>query len=155
MSAPLIVSARLAPAPVVRPTPAKSAVRKNRRDPTPHHAADRFPNALEPQIIPASRALSPHREVSGRPSRRRLTCTSNAKIKDASATAKTLQPTPPPACSPKQPNRQEIIPSIIRVEIPVALRNLRQAAGLAPIFPLSVAKMRHFAHASGFRKNDP
>src|ERR1700733_7340072 len=106
MSAPLIVSARLAPAPIVRPTPAKSAVRKNRRDPTPHHAADRFPNALEPQIIPASRALSPHREVSGRPSRRRLTCTSNAKIKDASATA-TLQPTPPPARAPKQPNRQE------------------------------------------------
>src|ERR1700734_750822 len=101
MSAPLIVSARLAPTPIVRPTPAKSAVRKNRRDPTPHHAADRLPNALEPQIIPASRTLSPHREVSGRPSRRRLTCTSNAKIKDASATAKTLQPTPPPARSPK------------------------------------------------------
>src|ERR1700735_316274 len=113
MSAPLIVSARLAPAPIVRPTPAKSAVRKNRRDPTPHHAADRFPNALapspnapEPQSIPASRALSPHREVSGRPFRRRLTCTSNAKIKDASAIA-TLQPTPPPARSPKQANRQE------------------------------------------------
>jgi hypothetical protein len=29
---------------------------------------------------------------------------------------------------------QRIIPSIIRVEIPVALRNLRQAAGVAPFF---------------------
>jgi hypothetical protein len=45
-----------------------------------------------------------------------------------------------------------IIVSIIRGEILVALRNLRQAAGVASIFPLSVAKMRHFAHASDFTK---
>jgi hypothetical protein len=57
MRAPPIVSARLAPAPTVRPTPAKSDARKKRRDATPHRAADRFSNALEPQIIPASCAL--------------------------------------------------------------------------------------------------
>jgi hypothetical protein len=32
-------------------------MRKQRRDAAPHHAADRFSNALEPQIIPASCAL--------------------------------------------------------------------------------------------------
>src|ERR1700722_14421843 len=81
MSAPPIVSARPAPTPIVRPTPAKSAARKQRRDATPHHAADRFSNALEPQLIPASCALRRVVESSGRPSRRRLTCTSKAKIK--------------------------------------------------------------------------
>ena len=69
---------------------------------------DRFPNALEPQIIPASRALRRNREVSGRPSRRRLTCTSNAKIKDASATtAKTdFNQRRLLLARRKQPNRQ-------------------------------------------------
>src|ERR1700727_1431008 len=153
MRAPPIVSARLAPTPIVRPTPAKRAARRPAREPTPHHAVDHFPNALEPQIIPASRALRRNREVSGRPSRRRLTCTSNAKIKDASATtAKTLQSTPPPPRSPKAAKPPSIIPSIIRGEILVALRNLRQAAAAAPIFPPSVAKMRHFVHASGLTK---
>src|SRR5271168_2341735 len=59
-----------------------------------------------------------------------------------------LQPTPPPARSPKAAKP----PSIIGVDISVALQDLRQSAGMAPIFPLSVAKMRHFAHVSDFTK---
>jgi hypothetical protein len=60
----------------------------------------------------------------------------------------TLQPAPPPARSPKAAK----LASIIGVEISIALRDLRQSVGVAPIFPLSVAKMRHFADASDFTK---
>src|SRR6202522_3728982 len=59
-----------------------------------------------------------------------------------------LQPTPPPARSPKAAKP----PSIIRGEIPIALCDRRLPASIAPIFPQSVAKMRHFAHASDFTK---
>src|ERR1700678_3945858 len=63
-----------------------------------------------------------------------------------------LQPTPPPARSPKAAKPPSIIPSIIRGEIPIALCDRRLPASMAPIFPPSVAKMRHFAHASDFTK---
>src|ERR1700733_8433278 len=148
MRAPPIVSARPVPPPIVSPTPANSAARKKRRRSGPRHAA-RFSNALEPQIIPASCAL--RRDV--QQNRPALSPSLNLHVQSENQRRERhshdrLQPTPPPARSPKAAKP----PSIIGVDISIALRDLRRATGRASIFPASVAKMRHLAHASDLTK---
>src|SRR5580698_1768349 len=140
MSARPIVSARPAPTPIVRLTPAKRAARKRRRDATPHHAVDRFSNALEPEIIPASCAFHDLTKSSGRPSRQRLACTSKTKIKDASTTARTKLDN---AAFRSSAESSQTRKHHRRRDRPRAREPCR-LVGMAPIFPPSVAKMRHF-----------